>query len=249
MDDIEVATALVGDVIAPATFLAGDKTLKTGTATAGVDVSDADALVGDVKSPKTFYSVAAPRKTGTMPTVAIVAANDNYPAGYHAGNAGGLDAIDTDLAPGNIKQGVNIFGKVGTYSPTPVLDDQSFDTNAEPTSTRKYVYREVVPITATSEVTLLTTTITLSVASDVFGACGAGFIATAENQVKIRLFIDGVQLQESAYITTKYHSRNLQDSRACSSGNRTVHITGRNYAVVDTYCSFLGGVFASVAKI
>ena len=84
-----------------------------GTWQSGVDISDADALVGDVKDPKTFYSVAAPRKTGTMPTVAIVAANDNYPEGYHAGNVGGLDAIDTDLATPNIKAGVTIFGKVG----------------------------------------------------------------------------------------------------------------------------------------
>jgi len=80
----------------------------------GADVSDADALVTDVKDPKTFYSVAAPRKTGTMPTVAIVAANDNYPAGYHAGNVGGLDAIDAELAAANINKGITIFGKVGT---------------------------------------------------------------------------------------------------------------------------------------
>jgi len=45
---------------------------------------------------------------------AIVAANDNYEAGYHRGNAGGLDAIETDLVVGNIKLAVNIFGKVGT---------------------------------------------------------------------------------------------------------------------------------------
>lgn len=82
MDDIEAATAAVADVLAGKTFIAGDKTLKT----------------------------------GTMPTVAIVAANDDYPAGYHAGNAGGLDAIDTDLAPANIKSGVTIFGKVGTLT-------------------------------------------------------------------------------------------------------------------------------------
>ena len=53
-----------------------------------------------------------------MPTVAIVAANDNYPAGYHAGNVGGLDAIDTDLAPENIKKDVVIFGKTGTFEST-----------------------------------------------------------------------------------------------------------------------------------
>ena len=77
-----------------------------------------DAVVGDVKAGKKFYKDdPATQLTGTMPTKAIVAANDNYEEGYHAGEPGGLDAIDTDLAPGNIKEGVDIFGKVGTYLP------------------------------------------------------------------------------------------------------------------------------------
>jgi len=86
----------------------------TGTLVEGTDISDANAAVGDVKTGQTFYSVAEPRKTGNMPTVAIVAANDNYPAGYHVGNVGGLEAIDADLAVENIKNGVTIFGKEGT---------------------------------------------------------------------------------------------------------------------------------------
>lgn len=89
---------------------------------AGIDISDADAAVGDVKSPKTFYSVAPPRKTGTMPTKAIVAGSDAYEEGYHAGDPGGLDAIDTDLAPGNIREGVTIFGKLGTLAAAVGID-------------------------------------------------------------------------------------------------------------------------------
>lgn len=60
-----------------------------------------------------------PRWNNAFPTAKIVAANDNYPEGYHKGNPGGLDAIETDLAPGNIKDTVNIFGKVGTIEPLP----------------------------------------------------------------------------------------------------------------------------------
>lgn len=78
------------------------------------DISDATAIEAEVITGETFYAVGGGIRTGTMPIVAIVAANDNYPAGYHAGDAGGLDAIDADLAPGNIKLGVDIFGKVGT---------------------------------------------------------------------------------------------------------------------------------------
>lgn len=87
------------------------------------DVTDANALIAEVKSGRTFYAVGGARKTGTMPTVAIVAANDNYPAGYHAGHGGGLDAIDVQLAPANIKSGVNIFGKVGTHVGGPLAED------------------------------------------------------------------------------------------------------------------------------
>ena len=125
----------------------------------GVDVSDADALVTDVKDPKTFYSVAAPRKTGTMPTVAIVAANSAYPAGYHAGNVGGLEAIDADLAAGNIKLGVNIFGKVGTYEgAAPTVTEALFLNNTDtwpPDLIATYTDLESVNIPATAKKVIL----------------------------------------------------------------------------------------------
>lgn len=100
----------------------------------GTDISDADAAVGEVKSGKTFYAGAEPKKTGTMPTVAIVAANDNYPAGYHVGNGGGLDAIDADLAPTNIIEGKTIFGKVGTYISYVINDTIFISYDAEGTN-------------------------------------------------------------------------------------------------------------------
>ena len=73
----------------------------------GTNISDADAAVGDVKDGLFFYSVEEPIKEGTMPTVAITAGGDTYPTGYHAGDAGGLDAIDTDLIAANIVEYAN----------------------------------------------------------------------------------------------------------------------------------------------
>jgi len=63
------------------------------------------------------------------PLKAIVAATDNYEAGYHEGNAGGLDAVDTDIAGGNIALGTTIFGKVGTVvaGGTETIDSDSGD--------------------------------------------------------------------------------------------------------------------------
>jgi len=81
-----------------------------------------DALEADVKAGKTFFRDSkAAEKTGTMPTKAIVAGAETYEEGYHAGDAGGLSAIDTDLAVGNIKKDVTIFGKVGTVKDSAAL--------------------------------------------------------------------------------------------------------------------------------
>ncbi|MBA7597927.1 hypothetical protein ES703_04935 [subsurface metagenome] len=79
-----------------------------------------DALLTDVKAGKTFFRDSkTAKKTGTLPTKAIVAGGDTYEEGYHAGDPGGLSAIDADLAPANIKKDVNIFGKVGTLAEAP----------------------------------------------------------------------------------------------------------------------------------
>ncbi len=86
------------------------------------DISDATAVEAEVITGETFYAVGGGIRTGTMPIVAIIAANDNYPAGYHVGDAGGLDAIDVDLATANIKFGITIFGKAGHVDVRDVSD-------------------------------------------------------------------------------------------------------------------------------
>ncbi len=82
----------------------------------GIDISDADAVEADVREPKTFYSIAPPKKTGTMPTVTLDPDLNDYPEDYHAGNPGGLSAVDVDLIADNIKQGVTIFGVAGSLA-------------------------------------------------------------------------------------------------------------------------------------
>jgi len=193
-----------------------------------IDISDADATVGDVKSPKTFYSMEEPRKTGTMPTVDIVAANDNYPEGYHAGNVGGLDAIDADLAPVNIKKDVNIFGKVGTLEP--IAEAQSV---TQPTTldgfvienTRK-VYKAVP---ADSEVTLVTKTDTFSSLSRAVAGYGAMHEKDSGYYMKIRLYMDNVQVAESGGISSgEYIHIAIWGDRVLS-GSKTIHVTAYNY--------------------
>lgn len=154
------------------------------------DISDATAIAAEVVDGETFYAVSGGIRTGTMAVVAITAANDNYPAGYHAGNVGGLDAIDVHLAPANIKLGVDIFGKVGTYTPA-LAADASESSDGGPGAggeAARQVYSDQV-IAGETEVQILEDTIT-TVAGRlvIFGA----YIGV-NDQTYQRLYVDDVQ--------------------------------------------------------
>jgi len=198
----------------------------------GIDVSDADASESDVKSPKTFYAGTEAKKTGTMPTKAITAASDAYEEGYHAGNPGGLDAIDTDLAPANIKSGVTIFGKVGTYTgANPDHDIQGLQADIGTTATAS-AYYDSWSIGAGGDQTLVTDTITVVAGACVEG-CGVCLcFASAIDKIKLRLFIDGVQKAESGWISaTAFRSlvALMGYTENISSGNRVIYLSAHNY--------------------
>lgn len=55
------------------------------------------------------------RVNAPIPVRKIAAGADTYKRGFHKGDPGGLDAIDTDLAAGNIKKDVVIFGVTGVH--------------------------------------------------------------------------------------------------------------------------------------
>ena len=66
-------------------------------------------LYGDTNAAKVLDTATYP---GTITTNTLSAGSDTVSAGYFATTT--LSAVDADLAVGNIKSGVNIFGKVGT---------------------------------------------------------------------------------------------------------------------------------------
>ena len=78
-----------------------------------------DAAAGDILNPKKAW-VDGVEVSGTMPTQILSDANDTVNAGYYAGTT--LSAMDADLAVGNIKSGVTIFGKAGTFAGGAVPD-------------------------------------------------------------------------------------------------------------------------------
>lgn len=119
------------------------------------------------------------------PLKEIVAASDAYPKGWHEGNPGGLDAIDTDLAAGNIKDGIIIFGKLGTLTVTPTVTSE-ISGNCNKYNSLVYT-------------TCITGTITGGKDKVVFSLCagGAGFVTQA------RWMYDGVErvFQSASYTT------------------------------------------------
>jgi len=160
------------------------------------DVSDANALVGEVKNGRTFYAVGGARKTGTMPTVALDPALNEYPAGYHAGEAS-LTAVDAQLVQANIADGVTIFGVLGTLAPGTLAEDT---TSAEIATTESAGvaagYEETWSIGATSEVLLVTTTPTFLAGSLAVGSAFGFFRGGTEN-LTLKLYMGGVEVAES----------------------------------------------------
>ena len=75
------------------------------------------AMAADVLPGKTFWGLTGGAwgpQTGAMPTRTVNAATTSQSAGYY--NAFDLTTVDNDLATGNIKSGVGIFGVMGTYA-------------------------------------------------------------------------------------------------------------------------------------
>lgn len=97
-----------------------------GTNTYDADTSDADATAAEILATKTAY-VNGNKLTGSMPnrgavTLEIDDKDDELtiPAGYHDGSGKAkLDPVEkAKLVPGNILQGVSLFGVVGTVQPS-----------------------------------------------------------------------------------------------------------------------------------
>lgn len=205
-----------------------------------MDVSDADAAVGDVKDPKTFYSVAAPRKTGTMPTVALDPALNAYPAGYHAG-AASLTAVDADLAVGNIKSGVTIFGVLGTYTQVATHDIAGIGYTAliaNSVGVSMHEYSANILTGADLDLASLTQTYAAGCLAEAYGYALTG--PDNNNTLKLRLYMNGTQVAESSWIAgSKYQWIRVNGSAALS-GSKIVKIAIHNYDVGTQSCRFLG---------
>lgn len=109
----------------------------------GLDTSDATAEAGDIMAGETAY-VDGVKITGTLPTRTLSALNDTVTAGYYEATT--LSTVDADLAAGNIKDGVTIFGIAGTYEG---LDTSDADAVESDIKDGKFAYVDGVKIEGT----------------------------------------------------------------------------------------------------
>ncbi len=171
-------------------------------------IVDGDAVVGEVISGKEFYAGSAVLQTGTMPTVAVSAGSDAYPAGYHAGDGGGLDAIDTDLASGNIKSGVTIFGKAGSYTGGALATDASaVGHTGDGSGALKFAGDGWVSMAASSETTVATAAPVCGVTEAYLVSTGNGdarFNSGITNRARWKHYLDGTLANTSAYWTNAW---------------------------------------------
>jgi len=156
-----------------------------------------DAVVGEVKTGSTFYAGSTVLLTGSG-TQTLDPGNENVPAGYYVATT--LSAVDGDLAAGNIKKDVVIFGFTGTVEP--VEDNLGTGVSATSTYSSGTFYRKSLSIAAESDYGLpATATIVFSALSLAVGSAFAYIVAGTASTLKLRLYMGGVQVAESSFIS------------------------------------------------
>lgn len=141
-----------------------------------------------------------------VPLRTLNPANDTVQAGRYLATL--LSTVDTDLAPANIKETVNIFGKVGTYEQALAEDvkDTARSDILQDNDTSKALYYREEALADQAEYDMVSLTQTYDTASM---AVAAGFFASylsGADNFKLRLYMEGVLVAESAFIanTTSY---------------------------------------------
>ncbi len=138
------------------------------------------------------------RVSAKVPIRKLIATDDVYDRGFHKGNPGGLDAVDADLAPANIADGVTIFGKLGILVSGSLAEDTTG--SAETAETAGFAGGFWDSVQVNEETTLATVTPTFDASSMAVAVGHAGCAAATGNKLKVGLYMDGVKVAESGYV-------------------------------------------------
>ncbi len=168
------------------------------------------------------------RVNSPIPVRKLAAGNDTYQRGFHKGNPSGLDAVDADLAVGNIADGVTIFGKLGTYTGGALVEDLVAKAEGTINDTESGGYRAKMLITTGQDYTVATTTPTFAAGSLAAGVGCCPNRTSTGTVMKLRLYMGGVQVAESAYYSTSGDFFMLVATRALS-GAQEIKTVLHNY--------------------
>ena len=178
-----------------------------------------------------------------VPLRTLNPANDTVQAGRYLATT--LSTVDSDLATGNIKETVDIFGKVGTFAGGPPVYDiegTHTDTDACGTGLNSTCYKEKTwsADEGPGSYACFTKTLAAAQSTVLFGfVAGIGYGSGAE-KVKLQLYIDGVQVAESGWLVAPAREVDLIGHRDVSSGNRIIKADLYNYTA-DLTVGRMGG--------
>ena len=170
-------------------------------------------------------------KNGVQVKQTLSDANETVNKGVYAATT--LSAVDADLAVGNIKSGVTIFGKLGTVAASLAEDilNKAQSTLVAGAATESPLPYLMQAVTAGTDFDLATCTTNFAATSRAV-ASGATWIRQGyPNSLKVRLYMDGVQVAESEFVVL-YALRMLQGTAALS-GSKIVKIAVHNYNAAD----------------
>ncbi len=180
------------------------------------------------------------RVSAKVPIRQLSASNDVYDRGFHQGNPGGLDAVDVDLAAGNIADGVTIFGFLGTLAAGALAEDLT----SEIQSTLGTWFsggntQAELRLTAGTggAATVVTDTKTFdadSIAYTVAFSHGYSQVATI---MKLQLVMGGVQVAESGFVSAAGvdHIVEMLSATRALSGSQVVMLRVHNYDIQTRY--------------
>ncbi len=177
------------------------------------DVSDADLVVAEAPTGKTFYAVGGARKTGTG-TKTLNAANQNVEAGYYAATT--LVTVDADFVAAKIKKDVVIFGVTGTFESILAEDLVATGLPGNEDFTGGSWSRYAEGVDATTYVTKATSNENYATSSIAVGSLFFYGEANLASALKIRLYMGGVMVAESAFVTQAVSTMVLVATRALS---------------------------------
>ncbi len=168
------------------------------------------------------------RANSPIPVREIAASSDVYARGFHKGDPGGLDAVDTDLAAGNIADGVTILGKLGTLAAGSLAEDTSGSGFTSKTCTTSGAYYGTQAVAAGADYDMATCTPTFDASSIAVAVGSVPSNYTGPGYIKVSVYMGGVQVTESAYYGPAWTQGIVIGFRALS-GAQVCKVTAHNY--------------------